>query len=458
MKAIQPASSRLGTIFCVALYAICFLWMYDRYLAENWEYMGFTRASDGFHQGLLGLAFAILPAAVIPLRFTRPSQIIWWTLYLIVYLPSVLIPYRMGLRSMGELSVVNAALFGGLMITGCSYFFPKPQLPLAPVSSQLFWSAFALLLGVAMITILALYWGRFKLVSFANVYEEIRFTGGARGENALVGYCILATGYTLLPLLFSIALLKERYWMAAAAFCGQLLLYSTAGDKIYVLAPLMLAAFNKALPYFRRYSLGVVFPLGLSGLTVVGMLLATTEVITPGSGPDLLLSILFVRILAIGGLLTGQYHDFFSDHSLTYYSHINVVGKFIHYPYDRSVGLTVGQFYSGNADLNSNAHFWAMDGIAALGTPGIIVASLLCAIMLVVFDSLSTRSTFRLLALYSVPVSLLICNVSLFTALLSGGLLIGMMLVWVSPVSLVPEPGEIATRSGISLRRRRDLP
>jgi len=127
-----------------------------------------------------------------------------------------------------------------------------------------------------------------------------------------------------------------------------------------------------------------------------------------------------MRSYGMGGALTGVYGEYFSTHPYTYYSHVNVVGLFIPYPYKLSVGEEVGFDLMGRW-LNANANFWATDGIAAAGYAGVVLIGVIVGAFLV-FCNGTMKSEIRRLAFISfIPFIMSVSNSSFFTSLFTGG-------------------------------------
>jgi hypothetical protein len=142
-------------------------------------------------------------------------------------------------------------------------------------------------------------------------------------------------------------------------------------------------------------------------------------------------SLLFNRTFAAQGYTTGSFFDFFHHNPHTYFGHIHFIGDLVGSPYRRNLGEEVAQYYMGRNDVNLNANFWASDGIASIGVPGVIIASLLAAGAFLIFDSAAAPHNSRVVALCLCFAAINCGNWPLFTLLFSGGLiiLIGVMLV-----------------------------
>lgn len=130
--------------------------------------------------------------------------------------------------------------------------------------------------------------------------------------------------------------------------------------------------------------------------------------------------------------MTGVYADFFATNPITYYSHINFISLFVAYPYTMSIGELIGSDALGFAGLNANANFWATDGIAALGIPGIIIIGAIIGFCLLVANSIIAPSERRLSFLAVVPFIMSVTNASFFTGVLTGGggLLLLLIYLW----------------------------
>ena len=68
-------------------------------------------------------------------------------------------------------------------------------------------------------------------------------------------------------------------------------------------------------------------------------------------------------------------------------------------------------------DLDDVGHFWAYDGIAAWGLPGILVISVVCALVFWLLDSAAQRHDPRFAGLVTCYAAYNLANISLFTSL-----------------------------------------
>jgi ABC-type uncharacterized transport system permease subunit len=91
----------------------------------------------------------------------------------------------------------------------------------------------------------------------------------------------------------------------------------------------------------------------------------------------------------------------------------------------------------GGNDADPTAHFWAIDGIGALGLPGVLLISAFCGLVFWALDSAAQKHDPRLAALVTCYAAYNIANISIFTSLYSGGLAILVLALYLMPAEAV---------------------
>ena len=160
------------------------------------------------------------------------------------------------------------------------------------------------------------------------------------------------------------------------------------------------------------------------------------------------LALVHFRTFSIPSLLIVQYYEFFKSHPFTYLAHVTGVNRVIAYPYSVDIPRVLGFHYYGDPNLGANASFWAGDGLASFGLPGILILSVFCAVVFWIFDSCAREQDPRLAALAATVIGVSLANVSLFTTLLSGGFLFLMAALLLLPPAEAQDPGSIAAGEG----------
>ncbi len=223
----------------------------------------------------------------------------------------------------------------------------------------------------------------------------------------------------LLPVLMLYYLCKSKWLKYGLTFLGFVLLFMLDQQKMTIIFPVAITAIYFAIKYYND-KVGSRFHLFLFLIFIIVPLFIVKHDSNPIS---LVFSLIFVyRIQCMAGIQFQKYIDFFEihDNPFTYYTHIGVVKRITGlYPYDMSIGEVINA-----GEGNSNATFFLMDGVAAAGLIGCIIVGVLFIIVKSILNSLSQVYKVPLLtALFLFPLQSLM-NVSLFTSLVSHGILV----------------------------------
>lgn len=387
---------------------------------RRWEYSGLWYEAPTALQLTGCYLIAIAPLWLMRQRIDRFSTFFHWIIYFFVYIPVVLITVLQGL-SEEPFALPLTCLASFVLVLA----MPKIRQPdyvtyLKPhVFWLLFWAIYAACLGY----VLSKFHGQLALVSFFEVYEQ-RSISSAIVAASFVGYASAALANALNPFLMAYGIVRKHRALFLLGVLGQVLIYSTNGLKFVLLSALVIPVFY--LLIFRRdplaWKLGAIVAASvfLPLLTVSVLDVETFEAV------NYLAAIVFVRTYGLVGALTGIYHEFFSAHPYTYLSHVNVVGLFVEYPYDQSIGQVVGA--SMGSGMNANANFWATDGLASGGLIGVLVIGPILGAALRFVDGLVPCENAKMLCIASIPAAISITNASLFTTFLTGGVLLVMVL------------------------------
>jgi len=442
---MNASRSRLLLLVGILGYLACFQWTYVNYLYPFWDYFGFDYNPPGASYLVLAWLLSLIPGFWMPLQLRRPSQFVYWVLYIAVFIPSMFVPLYAGLNSAGEVFNLIVVLFAGFAIVGVSYLFPLFRFRFLEIPRGWFWKSFLALATALTLWMSIVFRHHAQIVSFQDIYD-VRNAANDVAEGSQVNYAFMLLTGAINPFLMAYGLFHKRAGLFLAGAAGQLLVYAIGGTKGSILSIFFIAAFALLFKIGRfAFALKMIF----SALALLG--LACFSYFASGYDPGPLLTIaLFVvlmRTVSTGGLLTAQYFDFFRHNPLTHFSHVKGVNLILTYPYQYPLGEEIGLAYAGTTDLDASAHFWATDGLGGLGLPGILLVSILCALVFWALDSASQRHDPRFAALMTAYAAYNIANISLFTSLFSGGLALLILLL-----SLMPPQGaqDFADQPGTS--------
>jgi hypothetical protein len=402
----------------VSIFLFCFQREYVAWLYPTFEYYGFDYYPPQMIYLVLAWTLSLIPTLWMPLDLRRPSQLAYWFIYLIVYLPSMFIPLFTGLTISYRTAMLMFVMFLGLAIIGSCYLFRVSGFKKPNYLPRRFWAAFGIFSAALGVWVILGFHGHLQFVSFADIYD-VRLDSADVMHGTLLNYPVMWLYGAINPFIVGWGLFRRKVFPVLLGVAGQLLIYGTLGTKASLLSIVFIISIYFML---RRHGRG--FGLKLACGAAALYVLVTIWQVWAGEemgliGSTILFLIVF-RTFGLAGLLSSQYLYFFQQNPYTYYSHIIPIRWLIHYPYDYPLGTVVGYFYYYPL-VDTTAHFWATDGIAAAGLPGIIIASVCCAFVFWLLDSSGRHHDPRLGALVTCYAAYNLANLSLFTTFLSGG-------------------------------------
>lgn len=440
----SPANGKKGAVRMLALrltgaglFVYGFHIAYTIYLSRYWDWWGFHSYPKEDNEFLLAFIISIIPSLWLKSEADRPSMMFMWVIFVVVYVPSIVVSYNISRNPNAEFASLWIALLAGYAIIA----FIVRYIPIGVRRIELPpGHAPFLLIGLALlffIIVLATNGRQINIFAFTDVYKQ-RAIAGKVEASAIAVYAYWWLSVAFLPFGLIWGLHNSRWLLALICFLAQIIMFGVAGSKLAGLtgfaAPLLYFAAKKQKNY-----------LGISLIWALALLVAgsTANAQTSKSLAGIIISTLLGRTLGVPGLTTVQYYSFFETNPYTYWSHVNFVGLFVDYPYSMPLYYLFGSRLYGSSLLSLNANFWATDGIAAYGLTGIILISILTGFALRTLDEASSHLPASLTIGWALAPAMALANVGLFTTLLSQGL--GMMIL----IALLASPeGGIRNRNG----------
>ena len=405
--------SKIGGICSSLFYTLAFLITYINFLNFHFGYMGF-KIVDGRLENKILIFLAVVIAIVPSLFFNGVraiSSFLSIFVYYILYVP-IIISVFFGIEN----SIVYVILQMLLFCAGMTLFFVADRINFKPPPRfKVNFDMFPLMLIITILTtiyMLIIYRGNLSFVSFEDVYD-LRSKNNELGADTISAYLFSWHSNVMIPICLGYGIFAKKYYYFIVGAFGCLIVYMATGAKSVIVFPILVIVLFK---FFKTVELKYIYSLLGFALTSILIIMTMMEF-------NVVSSIVLMRTIGNGGDLTVHYHDFFSNHPRTYYSHVNIINLITNlYPYKYSIGQEVGFYFWG--ETNANANFWATDGYAAIGSAGILVSSFLFFIILVFFNMLSKSYDKVFLILILVAYITQFLNTSLFQSLLTGGLLL----------------------------------
>jgi hypothetical protein len=424
--------SRAGLIVGCTLYIAIFVVLYEKLIVPVWGYEGFHSRTT-VERAAIGWILAALPSLWVPAKLERPSQVVYWLLYLLVLVPSCLVPiYALDDQSSGPL-LLAACLVSAFAIIGMIYRLPLIPLPRMQVESFEYKAVLILLSTISYALIVSSFGLQFHYVSFDDTYSvRAQFANTIGQAPTVVAYAIGWQAWVINPLVMAVGLRSRRMSWVVTGAVGEFAIYSITAFRsmffsIALLLYLLWAMRSHKAFGSRLISMWTALFAGAGALQLIGYSII----------PE---SLVGVRMTALPGLLTGYYYEFFSSHPKAHLGH-SIFKSFIDYPYAVEPPYIIGSIYFHSPSNDANANVWA-DAYANFGYGGIVCFTLLLAALLWLYDSMAVDCDKRLAALAMALPAFSLANGALLTSLLSNGMALAMLLVYLMPRAIYESSGD----------------
>ncbi len=220
--------------------------------------------------------------------------------------------------------------------------------------------------------------------------------------------------------LLSLFLLKRRFVLAAGIIGCQVFFFGVTGHKSTLFYPFLVLFFYF---FFRKDTQHKLYRIPLS----ISLLWCFSYVIYIAGGPILFVSLFVRRVFFVIAKNTFDYYTFFSMNPKIFWSN-KFFSKFIDYPYHVSPAILIGEWQGSMAHVNNT---FLSTGYMHAGLVGVIVYGLLCGILLRGIDSLSRKiPLWFVLSVTFIPMFSLITSADFFTALLTHGIAVSCVMLW----------------------------
>lgn len=434
--------NRITTIGAIAAYVVILQLVYVFVISPVFSYLGYTARALPLEVVLVASVLAILPAMWLPLRLRRPSQIVYWALYLVAYIPSVIVPFYAMELPLSELIWYATVLFVALGMFGLIYRLPLLRIRRPEVRGRPFWGLIGIFSVGAVGMVIWSFGVPTSLPGLTAIYEvregyRADLQAGGRLAALAITWLVSIIG----PLLIAVGLVWRRWGAAIIGLAVELLAFAITGYKSALLAPAAIVAVYLLIRYGSRV-LGSIFSVGAL------ILVSASVVIDAMSNQIVLTSWLVRRLLITPGLVAGRFFEYFSENGFAHLGH-SILEGIIQPPYSLSPPELIGLAYDGRI-YSANANFWA-DGFANFGVLGMVLATLVVASVAYLIDSISSRVTLpnrQVVTLILIQPAITLSNSAAITSLVSHGLLIIVLIVLFAPRNYVLRHPGYAPRSG----------
>lgn len=421
---------RIYFFLIIALYSCCLIFAHSTYLVWQ-DYIPYFKYSGVSVEGLIVLfIFLVFVSILTPLRITKGSDIFVWILLLFLYLPIFII--AIGSKEM--LSLQDGLTF---LVLLCS--FVLIIMPSYCIKSKIidandtchFYSVNKLLcifyiLWIVLFFILIEKYS--AIMSFKGLDEVYAQRELGKADSLLYGYAQVYFGYVISVGLVALGLFYKKRITILIGIIGCFFLYTITAERTIFILPVFVYIVHKLMVSEKQTSWFFVFIFVCSLYFLFVGAFGDYNKITKDLGFYFL-----TRVVAIPGLFFTDYLNYFGEVGYTNFTHAKGFDLFfeaspalIHDPLYPELGRIIARDVHG-INSNSNASFLATDGAAGFGLIGVLIVSVVLSTILIILNLLTKKWPLQLIIPVMAPMALTLTNGSIFTVMLSFG-----MLFWIA--------------------------
>ena len=413
----------------VLIYGLLLQVGYTTIMVPRYGHLGFHYRAPAGGPYLLAISLVVGVALVMPRKVRHVSDLLLWLMYIMVFVPSVLISQYNPLVSQGTATLLGLNMAACLLLArGLASVRPRMHLEALATDLRPLFAFFAVLMVIGLVAYLAYSGGlSTELIGLRDVYTQradFRET-----QASLVAYLAPAFYNVLGPAFLAMGLLYRRQSLVAVGLGLQLILFLSIAFKTILFSIAVVWLLYRA---FR----------GRAEITASKLVLAAGGgavlcVVVDRVVPALELTDLFVRrLIYFPGVISDVYMSVFAGQGKTNFFEV--------LPFTTSdaaapgtPALVVGQLFFGG-DVNANASLW-MHGFASYGYPGMYLETLVFVGILWLVDDVS-RGLPRPVAMsiFIMP-GLAISESSIFSSLLTHGVLAALVVAALVPRGTHPD-------------------
>lgn len=418
---LEGLSARAKLVLAALLFRIsldlCYVYYMNPVFAEHF----LTPAPIDFKplRYILSFALALLPATYLPSSKRDFSGIFFLIPMMFIYLPITSIFGLDAQRSIEPAVLANLAILISYVVVATRV--SKGSIPLVRNGERI-----AVALSYAMVAYFIIYsvaTGAIANINFdlSRMYE-VRDANQEVLDVGVLSYLNLWAQKVCNPFLLTVGIQRKNKTMILVAVAMQIIFFAVTQHRDHLAAPVIVYLASQL--YVRRLS--------IPGLLIVSSVLLTAVMaVSVAFQIDPLAELVVRRPFFVPSSLTYDWISFFSNQPKVYWSD-GILGSFGHTRYSgQSVQWYIGYFVSGGTEVELNVGLVGT-GFAQAGLFGIILYAAVLGVVVKIVNAMihGGLPPFLPAALLFGPIGTAWGNTDLPTALLTHGVLISILLMW----------------------------
>lgn len=406
-----------------AVYVLEYHYVYYHFTTDVYGYTNITHLEDGNVNYSILFLLSLFPLLYFK-GIRNVASFFSFMIYVLVYIPFINTLHSSNLDNLTSVSysitfliIMSAFFLSDNLVIGNKKNHVKSEKKGISIS----YGAFSKIIGISFVILIFLFRNQMNFYNFLTESDEMYEFRLSTNLSSIAGslgiYLLLWMENVFLPILLVCSYQKKKYIHSCLVLFAFILVFMVTKTKTTIVMPFFMLAIlffysNNRTRLMNNFHLYILVFLACISYGAFKLYESNPEMLS-------LTTLIDYRIQGVEGAQLERYLRFFSRQPYTYYSHIQIVNwLFNSYPFPDSIGRMV----AGNG-ANSNATFLLMDGVAACGVVGCFIVSVIFIIIKAVLNWLSEKCDYILLSVIFIYSVTAVANVSLFTSLVSCGLL-----------------------------------
>jgi hypothetical protein len=408
---------RLKLIVLLQIAFLLLFYSYYKFIVPNFGYTnGFFLAFNEI-KFIEGMFIVLIVSFILPTRFKKPSDIFIHFQFLFPILP-MLVLYGASDRPREYVYFILLSFF--IIISIVRYIKLRP-IVVANINFYQLKTMTILITVLYIVSILVLNEGRYFNLNPMKVYDYRLLS-----QNSLPSLYMYLTPFVskvILPIGLLITVIKKKWLLSLLLILCTTMVYGLTSVKSIFFYPILVL-----IVYFILQCKRPVIIM-LNGYIVVIVVSVISFIST--DGVSFLGSMFLRRLMFIPGNINFHYYDFISNpaNSFLFWSESKLTFGLHKSPYDLIFSKVIGSEYFGSELANASTG-WIGSGYMQLGVPGLLIYAVILGFILNFIDSYAERiDKGVLVAISLIPIRAIMDNSDLFTALLTHGVLLLLIII-----------------------------
>jgi len=258
-----------------------------------------------------------------------------------------------------------------------------------------------------------------------NIWKVYEFRSiASRNLPHIVGYLSVWSAKAFFPFAFLISVFHKKIVPSGLAIVGSIMIFGLTSHK----GPLFYPWVVLGLFYILNRQ-KIIQSLLLSYFGII-----TTSVMLYAYAGHIIFGMLFLRRpFFVPAILNYLHYDFFRNHMFSYWADSKITFGILDKNYSLQIPYLIGNFYYGHVEWAANTG-WIGSGYANAGFLGMILCSIMLGLLLAILNAYGRIIDKKIVsAIIMSPAFAIFMSSDIFTALLSHGILISLVLFALTP-------------------------